>query len=525
VSTLALTDLRNGIYCGHICLQNVADVSQWLGYSSNMRHKKYVRAYPPLSDFSKLENSASPKRVLWSLRWWLPLLVLLLFVMVSCGGGSGGASTAGAADTSTGLPSTPSANPSPNTPPVNSPPSSTPTGGTTTTIITPSTGPVTTTTPSNTGTSTTTANPQPAGNLVVTEITTALTNPWGMAFLPDGSALVTERLGSLRIVSPAGVVSAAITGVPAVDNRGQGGLLDVALDPAFATNQRIYLSYAKPSANAADGNHTAVARAVLNTATLALSQVTVIFEQLPKAVSTGHFGSRLVFDKNGYLFITLGDRQNGDQRGFAQDLARGNGKVMRITTDGTAAPGNPSLGAAAQTTIWSHGHRNPQGAALHPNTGQLWVNEHGAQGGDELNLSLAGKNYGWPLASYSQEYGTTTPVGTTSLPGMTLPVSYWLTRDGSAFTGGSQSSIAPSGMAIYSGTKFPEFQGNVFLGALAGTALWRVVLGGADGTTEVFRERLLASRGERIRDVRVGPDGWIYLLTDGSPGKLLRVSK
>ena len=344
-----------------------------------------------------------------------------------------------------------------------------------------------------------------------------------MAFLPDGSALVTERLGALRIVSPAGGVSAAISGVPAVDNRGQGGLLDVALDPAFASNQRIYLSYAKPSANAAEGNHTAVARAVLNISTLALSQVTVIFEQLPKAVSTGHFGSRLVFDTNGYLFVTLGDRQNNDQRGFAQDLTRGNGKVMRITTDGAAAPGNPSLGATAQPTIWSYGHRNPQGAALHPSTGQLWVNEHGAQGGDELNLSLAGKNYGWPLASYSQEYGTTTPVGTTSLPGMTLPVSYWLTRDGSAFSGGNQSSIAPSGMAIYSGTKFPEFQGNVFLGALAGQALWRVVLGGADGTTEVFRERLLASRAERIRDVRVGPDGWIYLLAD--TGKLLRVSK
>jgi aldose sugar dehydrogenase len=512
MSAMALTDKY-----AHICLQNVADVSSWLGYSGPMRHKKYVRAYPPLSDFSKLESSASPKRALWALRWWLPLLVLLLLVMVSCGGGSGGSTVA---DANTASPSTPSANPSPNlspnTPPASTPPNSTPAGGTTTT---------TSTTPSNTATSSTTASPQPAGALVITEIASALTNPWGMAFLPDGSALVTERQGTLRIVSPAGSVSAAISGVPAVDSRGQGGLLDVALDPAFATNQRIYLSYAKPSANAADGNHTAVARAVLNTTTLALSQVTVIFEQLPKAVSTGHFGSRLVFDKNGYLFVTLGDRQNNDQRGFAQDLTRGNGKVMRITTDGTAAPGNPSLGATAQTTIWSYGHRNPQGAALHPTTGQLWVNEHGAQGGDELNLSLAGKNYGWPLASYSQEYGTTTPVGTTSLPGMTLPVSYWLTRDGSAFTGGSQSSIAPSGMAIYSGAKFPEFQGNVFLGALAGTALWRVVLGGADGTTEVFRERLLASRGERIRDVRVGPDGWIYLLTDGSPGKLLRVSK
>jgi aldose sugar dehydrogenase len=515
----------------HICLQNVADVSMGLGYSHTMRHKKYVRAYPPLSDFSKLESTAHPHRMLRSARWWLPILLVVVLIMASCGGGSSG--TSASADANAGLTNTvavnpaaaapspdsspnPSPNPSPNTTPSNPSTTATSTAGTP-----PSGGSGTTTTASTI--TTTAAAPGPAGALVVTDVATGLSSPWGMVFLPDSSVLVTEKAGTLRIVSPTGGVSAAISGVPAVDSRGQGGLLDVALDPAFATNQRIYLSYAKPSANTADGNHTAVARAVLNTATLALSQVTVIFEQLPKVVSTGHFGSRLVFDKNGYLFVTLGDRQSNDQRGFAQDLSRGHGKVARITTDGAPAPGNPSLGASAQPSIWSYGHRNPQGAALHPTTGQLWVNEHGAQGGDELNLALAGKNYGWPLASYSQEYGSTTPVGVTSLPGMTLPVSYWLTRDGSTYTSGSKSSIAPSGMAIYSGTRFPEFQGNVFLGALAGTALWRVVLGGADGTTEVFRERLLASRGERIRDVRVGPDGWIYLLTDN--GKLLRVSK
>jgi aldose sugar dehydrogenase len=471
------------------CLQSVADLARLLGYSDSMRHKKYVRLHPPVSDFAKLGDSnvssfsTLPHKVTMSLlrtsRWWLPVVIILLIVM-ACGGG-GGSTVAQQA--------TPvAANPPATNPPANP-------GGTI----------------------------QASGPLAVAEVTTSLTSPWGMAFLPGGSALVTERGGTLRLVSPTGSVSAAITGVPAVDSRGQGGLLDVVLDPSFANNQRIYLSFAKPSANAADGNHTAVARAVLNTTTLSLSSVTVIFEQLPKAVSTGHFGSRLVFDKNGYLFVTLGDRQNNDQRGYAQDLTRGNGKVMRITTDGAPAPGNPTLAAGAQPSIWSYGHRNPQGAALHPRTGELWVNEHGAQGGDELNLSLAGQNYGWPLASYSQEYGTTTPVGTTSLPGMQQPVSYWLTRDGSAFTGGSQSSIAPSGMAFYSGDKFPEFQGNIFLGALAGTALWRVVLGGADGKTEVFRERLLAARGERIRDVRVGPDGWLYLLTDS--GKLLKVSK
>ena len=459
-----------------------------------MRHKKYVRLHPPVSDYAKLDSgpsSAPQHSLLRSAKWWLPLL-LVIFVVMSCGGGGGSTNVA-----------QPSANPGtqPTGNPTSNPPSNPPGNP-----------------PINPG-----GTAQASGPLTVTEITTSLSNPWGMVFLPGGSALVTERAGSLRIVSPAGVVSAAISGVPTVDSRGQGGLLDVALDPAFASNQRIYLSFAKPSANAADGNHTAVARTVLNTTTLALTSVTVIFEQLPKAVSTGHFGSRLVFDKNGYLFVTLGDRQNNDQRGFAQDLTRGNGKVMRITTDGAAAPGNPSLGAGAQASIWSYGHRNPQGAALHPTSGELWVNEHGAQGGDELNLSLAGKNYGWPLASYSQEYGSTTPIGATSLAGMTQPISYWLTRDGSAFTSGSQSSIAPSGMAIYAGDKFPEFQGNVFLGALAGTALWRIALGGADGKTEVFRERLLANRGERIRDVRVGADGWIYLLTDN--GKLLKVSK
>jgi aldose sugar dehydrogenase len=380
-----------------------------------------------------------------------------------------------------------------------------------------------TTTPTSAGLPNTTTTVQ----LKVTELNTALANPWSLAFLPNGSMLVTERAGTLRLVSSSGTVSAAISGVPAVNSAGQGGLLDVALDPAFASNQRIYLSFSENDAANASINGTAVARARLDTAGLRLTDVQVIYRQSPKVASTGHYGSRLVFDKNGYLFVTLGDRQNDDQRGFAQDLGRGNGKVVRITTDGAPAPGNPTFAATsgAQAAIWSYGHRNPQGAALHPATGQLWVNEHGAQGGDELNLVLAGNNYGWPKASYSQEYGTTTPVGPATLPGITPPVSYWITRDGSAFTGGAQSSIAPSGMAIYTGDKFPEYQGNVFLGALAGTALWRVVLGGSDGATEVSRERLLATRNERIRDVRVGPDGWLYLLTDGAQGKLLRVSR
>lgn len=365
--------------------------------------------------------------------------------------------------------------------------------------------------------------------LVVNEVATGLVNPWSLAFLPDGRMLVTERSGALRVVSSAGAVSSAITGMPAVNSAGQGGLLDVVLDPAFASNQRIYFTFSENDASnvtSAAINGTAVARGQLNLANLSLSNVQVIFRQLPKVASDAHYGSRLVFDKTGYLFVTLGDRQSNEQRVFAQDLSRGNGKVMRINAaDGSAAPGNPFASTAnAQAAIWSYGHRNPQGAALHPRTGDLWVNEHGPQGGDELNVVLAGKNYGWPLISYGQEYGTTTQVGEgTAKAGMEQPVSTWITRDGSAYAGGKKSSIAPSGMAIYQGDKFPEFQDNIFLGALAGQALWRVVLGGADGRQEIFRERLLAERNERIRDVRVGPDGWLYVLTDGNPGKLLRL--
>jgi len=216
--------------------------------------------------------------------------------------------------------------------------------------------------------------------------------------------------------------------------------------------------------------------------------------------------------------VTMGDRQSDSQRGFAQDLSRGNGKVARITTDGAPAPGNPAwTQAGAQAAFWSYGHRNPQGAALHPATGELWTSEHGAQGGDEVNRTLAGRNYGWPLASRSQEYGTTTPVGPNSLPGMEDAAWYWEKSDGSAWTGGSKSSVAPAGMTFYNGTAMPQWQGNLFVTSLAGTALWRLTL---NGNAVTAQERLLASRGERLRDVKQGPDGALYLLTDD--GKLLR---
>lgn len=367
------------------------------------------------------------------------------------------------------------------------------------------------------------ATPAPV-QLKLTELITNLSNPWGLAFLPDRRMLITERGGKLRLRQANGSPPAggddSVSGVPAVLVEGQGGLLDVAVDPAFASNRRIYLSYSEGTSSA---NGTAVARAVLDPDARTLGSVTVIFRQQPKVASTAHFGSRLAFDSSGLLFVTLGERLLDTQRGFAQDLARDNGKVMRITTDGAPASGNPFPAAASthQDSIWSFGHRNPQGAALNPITGELWVSEHGPQGGDEINRIVAGHNYGWPVISYGQEYGTTTQVGEgTAKAGMDQPVTYWEKIDGSAWTGGAKSSIAPSGLAFYTADAIPQWKGNLFVGALAGTALWRLTL---DGNAVTARERLLADRGERIRDVRQGPDGWLYLLTDAAPnGKLLR---
>lgn len=353
----------------------------------------------------------------------------------------------------------------------------------------------------------------------VSEMTVGLVNPWGLAFLPDGRMLVTERPGTLKLLSAGGAIEGNVSGVPAVLAEGQGGLLDIALDPAFADNRRIYLSYAERDQASPGLNGTAVARAVLDITTRSLSSVTVIYRQRPKVASLAHFGSRLVFDRTGALFVTLGERLFDQERVFAQDLTRGHGKIMRITTDGAPAPGNPAWTAAgALPEIYSLGHRNVQGAALHPATGELWISEHGAQGGDEINRVLAGRNYGWPLTSFSQEYETTTPVGPTSLPGMEPPLWVWETITGQPFSGsGAKSSIAPAGIAFYTGSALPQWRGNLFVAALAGTALWRLTL---SGNTVSAQERLLASRGERLRDVRQGPDGALYLLTDN--GKLLR---
>jgi aldose sugar dehydrogenase len=248
-----------------------------------------------------------------------------------------------------------------------------------------------------------------------------------------------------------------------------------------------------------------------------LTQVQVIYRQSPKvAGSSGHYGGRIVQSPDGLLFVTMGDRQLDSERGKAQDLGAGHGKVVRITTDGAAAPGNPFAGqAGAQAAIWSYGHRNPQGATLHPTTGELWTHEHGPQGGDELNRTRPGLNYGWPRVSYGCEYGAPvgncTPVGgASSGAGFEPPVSHWV-----------PTSIAPSGLVVYSGDRFPAWRGQVFMGALAGQALWRVELG--PNNSVVAREALFSTLGARIRDVRQGPDGWLYLLTDSSSGRILRV--
>ena len=339
----------------------------------------------------------------------------------------------------------------------------------------------------------------------LTVVTSGLEHPWGIAFLPDGSALVTERPGRLRTVDRSGRLGEPVTGVPAVDAVGQGGLLDVALDPDFARNRRIYLSYAEPRGEGMNG--TSVARARLGAR--GLEDVTVIFRQQPAMASRHHFGSRLVFGRDGNLFVTLGDRNSG--RDKVQLLDNHIGKVVRIDHDGKAPADNPfSKQAGAMPEIWSFGHRNVQGAALDPATGELWTNEHGPKGGDELNCTLGGRNYGWPLVTYGMEYSGKPVTDKTEAPGLESPVHYWVP------------SIATSGLAFYTGSAIPEWQGNVFAGGLKVGELARLEL--RDGKV-VNEERLFVKELEkRIRAVVNGPDGALYLLTDEEDGQLIRVT-
>jgi glucose/arabinose dehydrogenase len=334
-----------------------------------------------------------------------------------------------------------------------------------------------------------------------------LDHPWALAFLPDGAMLVTERPGRMRIVDRAGALSPPITGLPSVHAEGQGGLLDVVLDPQFADNQRIYWSYSEPREG---GNGTAVARGrLVREGAPRVDDVRVIWRMMPTLDSTLHFGCRLVFARDGALFITTGERSIDAGRRQAQRLDSAFGKVIRIQADGTAPKDNPFVArSGALPEIWSYGHRNVQAAALHPDTGELWIVDHGARGGDEVNVVERGKDYGWPTITYGIEYsGGKIGEGITAREGMEQPLYYW------------DPVIAPSGMAFYTGAAFPAWKGSLFVGALAGRHLARLTL---DGRRVVGEERLLADRG-RIRDVRVGPDGAIYVATDEDDGAILRI--
>jgi glucose/arabinose dehydrogenase len=346
--------------------------------------------------------------------------------------------------------------------------------------------------------------PAPVNGVVQAEtVAKGFEHPWALAFLPDGRMLVTERPGRLRIVEGDGRVSKPVDGVPRVFARGQGGLLDVALDPRFAENRLVYLSYAEPGEGSTAG--TAVARGKLGEGKL--EDVQVIYRQQPKVEGGNHFGSRLVFARDGTLFVTQGDRFAYREK--AQDLSSGLGKIVRINPDGSVPKDNPFVGrAGARPEIWSYGHRNVQSAALDPQSGRLWTVEHGARGGDELNHPEAGKNYGWPIITYGVDYSGAKIGEGTAKPGMEQPVYYW------------DPVIAPSGMAIYTGDAFPDWKGSMLIGSLNPGLLVRLTL--KDG--QVAREdRYLGDLRERIRDVQQGPDGLIYVVTDSRDGRILRV--
>ena len=352
------------------------------------------------------------------------------------------------------------------------------------------------------------ASPQPSpidGNVTVETVATGLARPWALAFLPDGRILVTERPGRLRIVDSSGRLSEPLAGVPQVQAVGQGGLLDVAIDPDFAQNQLVYLSFSEPGDGGTSG--TSVARGRLGDGRL--ENVQVIYRQQPKVRSGGHYGSRLVFSRDGKLFITQGDRQAGSFRGQAQQLSSGIGKIVRVNRDGTIPSDNPFVGRSeARPEIWSLGHRNAQAAALHPETGELWTVEHGAQGGDELNRPEKGKNYGWPVITYGRDYGGSSIGEGTQREGMEQPVYYW------------DPVIAPSGMTFYTGDRYPGWKGSAFVGSMGSRALVRLTIENGRVTRE---ERYLGDLGARIRDVQQGPDGLLYVVTDDENGKLLRL--
>lgn len=349
-------------------------------------------------------------------------------------------------------------------------------------------------------------------------VATGLQNPWGLAFLPDGRFLVTERPGRLRVVGVNGKLGMPVGGLPKIAAGGQGGLLDVLLDADFALNRQLYLCFSEPAATGSS-NSTALARATLNADDTQLENWKVIFSQQPKVVSSAHFGCRIVESRapgvggqpDGKLFLTLGERYS--RKDDAQRLDNHHGKIIRINKDGSVPPDNPFVGkAGALPEIWSYGHRNLQGAVLAPD-GVLWTHEHGPQGGDEINLPKAGANYGWPIITYGENYGGgKIGEGLTRQTGMEQPLHYWVP------------SIAPSGMAFLTSERYGKaWQGNLFVGSLKFAYLDRIELSRPYAGQVVRESKLLDDTGERIRDVRQGPDGLLYVLTDSSNGQLIRL--
>jgi aldose sugar dehydrogenase len=348
----------------------------------------------------------------------------------------------------------------------------------------------------------------------VVPVAQGLENPWGLAFLPNGKMLVTERPGRLRVVSADGKLSEPVAGLPAVDARGQGGLLDIALDPAFASNGLVYWSYAEPRDSGV--NNTAVARGrfVDDAAAPRVENVQVIYHQRPSLASRMHFGSRLVFARDGKLFVTQGDRSIPEGRMQAQRMDGLIGKIVRINPDGSVPKDNPFVGReGVPPEMWSLGHRNAQAAALHPTTGELWEIEHGTRGGDEINIVRKGKDYGWPTIAYGIEYAGGPITGnSTAQAGMEQPIYYW------------DPVIAPSGMAFYTGNLFPAWKGNLFVGGHGTSDLVRLEL---NGDKVVGEERLLTDlepKREKVRDVRQGPEGALYVVTDDKEnGRVLKL--
>jgi len=338
-------------------------------------------------------------------------------------------------------------------------------------------------------------------------IATALTSPWGIKSLPDGRLLITEKTGTMRIATTAGVLSAPITGIPAVNAANQGGLLGLTIDPDFATNRMIYWVYAEATTG---GNNTAVAKGKLSADEKTIEGATVIYRAKPANGSTLHYGGRILFDKSGFLVVSTGERSVLETRPLAQSVSSGLGKVVRLTKEGQPATGNPTFtGTGALPELYTIGHRNPQGLALNPTTGEIWLSEHGPRGGDEINRLKSGANYGWPTITYGIEYsGEKVGAGIQQQDGLEQPVYYW------------DPVVSPSGMTFYTGNRVPEWQNSLFIGALSGMHIVRLAI---KDNKVIGEERLLASENQRFRDVTQGNDGALYAITDG--GRLYKIDK